>query len=286
MTKFSHIIKEFLKNTVRNPAATISALLSMTLLLLLFDLFWITVETSDNFYTDLLSDLKMEAYISEDASDSTIATIREFMVTDESVNSLTYISKETAREQLALLTGVDLLVGYDTTNPLPRSFEISFNNEYLNSTALSAFERKLINQDGVSEIVYGKRWLEKAESTKAIILRIGMPLGILIILTVLFNFSNNMRLTARTRADGLHQMRLLGAGKFFLAMPYFLEGVIIGAASAGIGWAIIFYWKDKIDFTQITIIFPTMEDIIIFTFVSALLGLFSGYMGVRKLMKL
>ena len=113
-----------------------------------------------------------------------------------------------------------------------------------------------------------------------------MGLGILILLTILFNSANNMRLTARTRAAGLYQMRLLGAGKIFLSMPYFLEGLLIGAFSAGLGWALIGYFKDKIDFTMVEIIFPSLQYIVIFCCLSALLGLISGYMGIRKQMKL
>ncbi len=286
MTKQAHIFKELFKNIFRNAVTTLSALLSTTLLLLLFDLFWIAVETSDNFYNELISDLKMEVYLDEQVSDSTLAGFRKFISSQASVSSMTYISKEKAREQLMLLVGVDLLVGYDTTNPLPRSFIISFNNEYLNSSDLQDFENKLYSQTGVTDVSYSKEWLEKTETAKSIILRIGMFLGVLIILTVLFNFTNNLRLTARTRAAGLHQMRLLGAGKLFLALPYLYEGILIGALSAGLGWLLIFYWKTKIEITQLEIIFPTLEEIAYFTLILAFLGLVSGYMGIRKLMRL
>jgi len=144
----------------------------------------------------------------------------------------------------------------------------------------------LISRDAVTDVYYSENWLEKAESTKSLILKIGMMLGILILLAVLFNSANSMRLTARSRASGLDQMRILGAGKMFLSLPYFLEGLIIGALSAALGWMLIFYWKDKINFTIIEIIYPSLEYIMIFCSLSALLGLISGYVGIRKLMKL
>lgn len=286
MTKFNHILKELFRNIFRNPGSFLSAILSMSLLLILFDLFWISIDTSDKFYENLLSDVNMETFIDESATDSTVAVLREYLATHPGVKTIDYISKEQAREDLTSMVGIDLLVGYDSTNPLPRSFLISFKNSFLNSADLAAFKTDLSERKEVTDVFYSETWLEKAESTKSIIWKIGTVLGMLIILGILFNSANSMRLTARTRASGLDQMRLLGAGKMFLAMPYLLEGLIIGAFSAALGWVLIFYWKDKIDITLIEIIYPSLDYILIFCAVSALLGLISGYMGIRKPMKL
>lgn len=286
MTKLLYVLKELFRNIFRNLATTLTALFSMTLLLLLLDLFWISLGTTDKFYAEILSELNMELYISEAATDSTVADIKEQLSSNKAISSLTYISKDLARTQLSDLIGVDLLVGYDSLNPLPRSFVLSFTDPYLNMEYLNGFEEELLKDKNISEVYFNKSWLEKAESTRLVILNLGLVLGIVVLLTVLFNFANNMRLTARTRATGLNQMRLLGAGKMLLALPYFLEGIIIGAISAGLGWLVIFYWKDKINFTMFEIIYPELNHILIFCGVSALLGFLSGYLGIRKLLKL
>ena len=81
-------------------------------------------------------------------------------------------------------------------------------------------------------------------------------------------------------------MRLLGAGKLFLAMPFIIEGVLLGALSAGIGWGMIYYWKDKIQFANFEIIFPTLEEIGFYCLAAGLLGLISGYVGIRRQLRL
>ncbi|MFQ5453634.1 MAG: cell division protein FtsX [Candidatus Zixiibacteriota bacterium] len=286
MSRINHILKELFRNIYRNPGTAIGAVLSMMLLFLLFDIFWIAADTSEKFYKDLLLELNMEVFIAENISDSTLAGIREKVIISEGVNSIKYISKERAREQLSEIVGIDLLVGYDSTNPLPRSYVISFDAEYLNAENLSVFEKKIVSIKGVSHVYYSKNWLEKAEKTRGIILNVGMMLGSLILLTVLFNSANNLRLTARTSAIGFHQMRLLGCGKLFLAFPFLLQGFLISGLSAAVGWLIIFYWKDRIDFTRLVIVFPTVEEITIYCSLAALLGGVSGYLGIRKLLKL
>ena len=286
MNRVGHVVKEIFRNLYKNPGTSLSAILSMTLLLLLFDIFWIAADTSDKFYENYLSDLQMEVFISEEFPDSALSIILEEIRLIEGVSSFSFISKETARTSLADLVGIDLLVGYDSLNPLPQSVVLTFDPDVINSIDLSEIENRIVSQQGVSYVYYSKNWLAKAESTKNIITDIGLLLGILVLLTVLVSSANNMRLTAKTRAVGFYQMRLLGAGKLLLAMPFIIEGVVLGAMSAGIGWAMIFYWKDKIQFSAVEIIFPSIEEIGFYCLAAGLLGLISGYVGIRRLLRL
>ncbi len=285
MTRTWHILKELFRNIFGNPGTSFSTVLSISLLLVLFDLFWIAAGTSDRFYEDLLSGVKMEVYLNEDVNDTTRTALEDQIRAIPGVSGLSFISKEQAREELTNLVGVDLLVGYDTLNPLPRSLVLNFVPEYLNTTALDSISRQLQTLNGVAQVSFSRKWLEKAESTKGIIRTVGLTLGILIFITVLISSANNMRLTARTRTAGFYQMRLLGAGTWLLVTPFLLEGLIMGGISAGLGWLVIFYWKDKVDFTQITIVFPTTEQILIYCGLAALLGVISGFLGIRKLLR-
>ncbi len=286
MNRIGHVFKELFRNLYKNPGTSLSAILSMILLFLLFDIFWIAADTSDKFYENYLSDLKMEVFISEEYPDSSLGVIKDEIKKIDGVSSMTFISKETARKELTDLVGVDLLVGYDSSNPLPQSLILTFRPDVLNSADLSEIENRIMSQQGVSNVYYSKNWLAKAESTKNIIADIGLLLGGLILLTVLVSSANNMRLTAKTRASGFYQMRLLGAGKLLLAMPFIIEGVLLGALSAGIGWGMIYYWKDKIQFANFEIIFPTLEEIGFYCLAAGLLGLISGYVGIRRQLRL
>lgn len=286
MIRIQHILTEFIRSVYRNPGATLSALLSMALLFLLFDLFWIAAGTSNKFYADLISDLQMEVFVTEVAPDSILPQVEQRLVSIEGISSVDYVSKERAREQLTALVGIDLLVGYDTLNPLPRSYIISFIPDYLTIDGLTAVEQKIVAVEGVSHVYYSRNWLEKAEKTKGIIRFVGMILGAVILLAVLISSANNMRLMTRARAVGFHQMRLQGAGGLFLALPFMIEGLVIAGVSAAVGWLAVYYFKDKIDFTQIEIIFPTSNEILLFCGLAALLGLVSAYLGIKRLLRL
>ncbi|MFQ6008432.1 MAG: cell division protein FtsX [Candidatus Zixiibacteriota bacterium] len=285
MSRISHILKELGRNLFNHPGTALGSLLALTLLFFLFELYWIAAGTAGQFYTKLLSDLRMEVYLGEEVSDSTLPAMQTSIADIEGVQSVEYVSKDQAREELRRLVGVDLLAGYDTINPLPHSFLLSFSPPYLNTTDMADIEDHVMKLTGVVQVAYSKRWLEKAQSVRALILKIGVLLGGVILLAVWLSLVNSIRLMTRARAVGFHQMRLLGAGRLFLAAPFLIEGLLIGGISAGAGWLLIFYAKRQVVFTQLEIVTPSLAEISVFCGVAAFLGLVSGYLGIHRLLR-
>ncbi len=285
MTRTAYVLKELARNFKRYPGTALASFLSLTLLLLLFDLYWIGAGTSERFYTTLLSDMNMELFVDEMVPDSVLPSLQARLEATEGVRGVDFVSKEEARAELSRLVGTDLLVGYDSTNPLPRSFLLTFAPDYLNSADMANLAARMEKQPEITRVCYSERWLRKAEATRATILNFGMVLGALILLAALISSLNSIRLMTRARAVGFQQMRLLGAGKLFLALPFLLEGMIIAGLSAVAGWLLIYYAYHKITFTQFELVIPTLEEIAIFCGVTALLGIISGYLGIRKLLR-
>jgi cell division transport system permease protein len=285
MSRLAHIFKEFGRNTYRFPFTVLGSLLSLGLLFLLFDLYWIGAGTFDKTYARLLSDLEMEVFIAEEVAEAQIPEVQAAVAEVRGVASIRYISKQDAREIMHASLGVDLLTGYDSLNPLPRSFIVAFETPYLTSDQMVEISAQIKGMPMVTDLYYNEDWLEKTEGTRSIIMRVGMALGILILVTAVISTMNSIRLTSRMRSEGLAQMRLLGAGRLFLAAPLLIEGFVIGALSAAIGWGVLMYGSSRVTFTQFELVFPHLREIALFCGAAGLLGLVSGYIGVRKLLK-
>jgi cell division transport system permease protein len=285
LTKIIFIVREFFRNLYRNPGTALASMLSLALLFLLFDLFWIASNTSEKFYANLLSDLRMYVYVNEAVRDSSVESLSVKIKEIEGVESADFVSREQARKELAGMIGADLLVGYEEDNPLPRSFVIAFDEEHINSESIKAVELSLQSFEEFGEINYSREWLEKAESTRKLILSVGALLGALILITTVVTSANNIRLMTRARAVGFWQMRLLGAGKIFVALPFIMEGFLIGSLSAVIGWGVILYGENDINFTQFKLVLPTINDIGLYCLAAGVLGVLSGYIGIRKLLR-
>ena len=285
MSRLAHVFKELGRNIYRFPFTVLGSLLSLGLLFLLFDLYWIGAKTFEQTYDRLLSDLEMEVFIAEGVAEEQIPMVQAAVAGVEGVSSVRYISKQDAREIMRASLGVDLLVGYDSLNPLPRSFIVGFDTPYLASDQMVEIAAQIKMMPMVTDLYYNDEWLKKTEGTRSIMLRVGMALGLLILFTAVISTVNSIRLTTRMRSEGLAQMRLLGAGRVFLAAPLLIEGFVIGALAAAVGWLVLAYGAGRVTFTQFDLVFPHIQEIALFCAGAGILGLISGYFGVRKLLK-
>jgi len=285
MIRVAYIMREIGRDLLRNLGTVLASLLSLTLLLLLFDLFWVASGTADRFYKDLLAELRVEVFVDEAVSDSTLSDVTVRLLAVEGVTDFEFISREEARRRLTDMVGTDLLVGYDSTNPLPRSYMLKIDEAHRNGEALLKTEASLREIEGLSEIHYSREWLEKTEKVKGVILRIGLVLGILTFAGALIASANNMRLMTRAQAVGFRQKLLLGAGRLFVALPSLVESFLISGLAAVIGWGLIFYGQTKIVFENIEIVFPPRHQIVLFCFGMAFLGAISGLLGLRKMLR-
>lgn len=284
MKTLGHILKELLRNTFGNPGAAFSSFISLMLLFLMFDLFWIAAGSSERFYTQMLSEMEMELFMEAPAPDSARTDLRPILEEIDGIKTVTFISAEKARERLTDLVGADLLAGYDSANPLPSSYVLSFEDHVLTTKAMTGIETEVMQMDGVELVFYGERWLAKAEETRAIFLSLGMILGGLILMAALIGSANNIRLMTQTRAVGFRQMQILGAGRMFLAAPFLLEGLVVSSFSGAAGWAAVIYVHSRVSFTQFELILPPPEHMAIFVGAVSLIGLVSGYLGIRKML--
>lgn len=283
MSRWGFIWREFGRNVSRNPGTAFSAVLSLTLLFVLFDIFWVAARSTDEMYQTMISDLQMEVFLPDSVADSTVSDLSNRIQTIRGVLSLSYVTREAARDQLTGILGTDILAA-DTLNPLPRSFILTFGLEYLTSEKLKEIELQLSQVVGTTQIQYGRSWLESTEEARSLVRRVGLIIGLLILLATVISSANNIRLMSRARVKGLTQLQLLGAGRWLISAPYVLEGGLAGAIASGIAWGAVFYGRSQLSIFEINVSMPPTPDILIFCGLTTLLGIVSGYFGVSKLL--
>ncbi len=62
---------------------------------------------------------------------------------------------------------------------------------------------------------------------------------LIIALAMVIIISNTLRMTLLARADEVQLMRLLGAGEWFVRMPFLLEGGLLGAGAGLLAWLLL-----------------------------------------------
>jgi cell division transport system permease protein len=269
------------RNIYRRPLAACGSFLSALLLLLLFDLVWISALSSRNYYDRLIADIDMEIFVADNLPDSTLERIRFSIGKMDGVDKVALITKDAARILLSDLMGVDLLEGLED-NPLPRSMTIAFRRGFASLAALEKIRSRLLEYEGITEIFYAKQWLERAEYARAMISRITLFLGLVIFSALALNLFGSIRLSALDHKEELAQLRLLGAGRVFLTLPYILEGFIYSALASLAGWVLIHYGAEYFAYRNLAVIFPSNLDIFYFCLSASMVGMLGGAVGIRR----
>jgi len=281
MNRLVFLLWRTFRNIIHRPLAAAGSFLSLLLLLMLFDIVWVSSLSSKEYYSRLLSEIDIEVFIKDSLPDTTLVSMRDAIGRFEGVDKVQLISKEDAHFMLNDLMGSDLLTGLDN-NPLPRSLIITFKPDFLNAATLENYRRRLLEYDGVSDIFYAKDWLERAEYARVRISRFMLFLGIVISLAVLLNSVRASRISAGRYQYEISQLRLMGAGRGFISFPFIFEGALYSLLAAIAGWALLTYGAGYFAFKNIAIIFPTSAEIFYFCLLSTLIGLFGGYIGSRQ----
>jgi cell division transport system permease protein len=210
-----------------------------------------------------------------------VVAIQDALATLDGVKSVRYISRESARQKLHEIMGVDLLEELDE-NPLPRSIILSFEPNYLNSQNLAGLSSDLYRLKGVEEISFPGNWLEKAESTKRMIREFLILLGIVIAVAVMLNSVHSIILSTRTKVEELSQLKLLGFSPAFLSVPFIMEGLFYTLIAAIAGWLGIHYGQDFVSFKNLEIVIPASIDMAYFCLAAAIAGTLGGYIGISR----
>lgn len=281
MTRFGYIMKTFFGGLWNRPLAALGSFLSLFLLFLLFDLAWVASLSAVHYYDRKISKIEIELFLTSEVADSNLPDITEAIERIDGVAGIKYISRETARDRLNSIMGVDLLEGIDE-NPLPRSFLISFKPDYLNLETLSRFQNDLSRMKGIDEIMLPSQWLEKADLTRRLIDDVLLLLGTLILVAVVLNSIHSVILSARTRLEELIQMQLLGAGPVFLVIPFIMEGIFYALCASAAGWVLMHYGLEMVTFRELDIVMPHLREIIYFCLTAGVVGMVSGYIGIRR----
>jgi cell division transport system permease protein len=195
------------------------------------------------------------------------------------------VDKAAAWERFAAIYGKEMLSAVDE-NPFPVSVEITMKNGYQTSSAAAELKERLETLDGVDNVRYAREWMDFLARFKFYFYLGTGILGLIIFVTLHITISNTIKLTIYARRELIKNMHLVGATKFFISIPFIIEGMIQGLVGGIIGVAFFYLLKSvflyESSLRTIPLTWGTPELPILFI----LLGVFFGWTGsvfaVRK----
>jgi cell division transport system permease protein len=225
---FLYIIKEGLSGFRRARLAMSASIITITAALLLLGLFGVVYLNTARIVQSFRDRVEMEAFLSEPAADSTAALINARIKSVPGVAGTKYISKDQAASIFKEEFGEDIH-GILDFNPLPPSYKIYLSEEYKNADSAAAVHAALKQIDGIDDIIYRKTLLELLDRRTRTFALTSTAIGLALCLTALLLVSNTIRLIIYSKRQIIATMKLVGATRMYIRLPFFIEGIIQGA---------------------------------------------------------
>lgn len=303
---FARMFKYGLSNFSRNVWLTVAATAVMAVTLLIILVTMVARNVLLETVADIGSKVDMSIYLSSEAPEEDILTLKGQIEGLENVRSVRYISASEAREDQAQQNKQDsetLEAIKEAANRLPATLRIYLIN--INDTgSLDAFidDSELFEEikDPSKEPSFqGPRraalstigdWVKLAEIGG------GVMTAVFTIISSLVVF-NTIRMAIFNRKDEIQMMKLIGAERGFIRGPFLVEaamyGVIAGVVATVAGYALIFGAKAPlaqyglpVDTTIDQMVSYVGLILVGMITVGVLIGIISSYIATRKYLKI
>ena len=245
----------------------LSSVISITLILLLVGivcLFLVNARSVSNYFKENIS---ISAFIRMDASGEMVEELKGRIEKADYSKEVIVITKEQGMREMRELLGDSFMDVFDM-DPIPLSFDIKLNADYVSKDSMAVTELVLMNEPLITEVVYQESLMDVLNSN---IEKIGLALGVFVIFLLFISMvliSSTVRLNVYAKRFTIHTMRLVGAKKSFIIKPFVTQSVFQGLISgflAVLGLiGVIFMIKNK--FYQMFLLFDmrSMAFVLIF----------------------
>ena len=235
MRNILYFLEEAGNHLRKNKMAFVMTALTITFTMLLLGLFlWFHLNLSV-LMGSLQSEIKILLYLRDGLSTAERVQIQERVQAEPGITEVRYISKEEALEDFKKsLEGNELLLRGLGENPLPASFELTVDRIYRSSQAMAKLEERMRKIKGIEEIQYGREWVESIEGWLRFFQMVTLGIGGLLAFAVITIIANSIQLTLSLRRDEVEILRLIGATRYFIGIPFVIEGALIGFLSSGL----------------------------------------------------
>ena len=292
LSSLGYLLKEGVKNIWSNRTmsfASVGVLVSCLLLTGAAVLFSMNVDVA---MKSLEGNNSTTVYLQEGLPTLTSLRVGQEIKQLDNIEECEFVSKQDAVQNMLDMLGDDgtVLEGLlGDENFLPDAFRISMKD--LNLYDETAAQIEAIN--GVDEIIDYSDIAEQLTSLDNLVTSVGFWIVLILSLVSLFIISNTIRVTMFSRRLEISIMKSVGATKWFVRVPFIVEGVIIGLLSGGVasGLLVLVYNKLVSSIASIPLFSPvdigpiTWRITLIFMLAGALFGALGGLITLGKYLK-
>jgi cell division transport system permease protein len=289
------VMRQAGRNLRQTWMSQIMTLLTVSLSVLIFTLFYLIYTNMLNFGEQLGDDIRLVVYLEDEPAPEMQEQLRKKITAFDEVAEIQFISRTEAYERFSEQLGNDRDVLEDMPKDfLPPSIEVTPLQTLRSLNQIKLFSAYLSRLPGTLKVQYGQDWLERFYNFTRLLSIVVLLSGSLLILTTIFMVAYTIRLTIMGRQDELELLKLVGATNNYIRTPFLFEGFLQGLLGSTLGLCALyalFCWITQrftgpgflnlIEFT----FFPPVTVMTIIT-VSILLCTVGSHTSMRKYLRI
>lgn len=292
MRVFLYSLQTAIKNLWREKWINILTMLTIAVGLLILGTFVLITLNMDSALKRWSKGFGLVVYLEENLSIDEEGLLKEYFQNDPHVIEIKYISKDSALKEFkqTLGTMTSILEGFEK-NPLPSSFELKLKREVLDPMQIRQKASQIKQLNGVEDVQYGEKWLSSLNTITKGMKIIVVIIGSIIFIAIAFSTYSTIRILFYRRIDEIGTLKLLGATRGFIRLPFLLEGLFIGifgGITGFLGLLAIYYFTTS----KIIEFMPSIKGLMIFfppetypaaPLVGAVMSLIGSFFAVGKI---
>ena len=229
---FGYLVGEGFRNFFKNKKSTAASIIIMCATMFIFGIFFLIGENVNYIMEQVQSEQAMQVFIDLDATQEEEAKLEQEIKNTQYVNTIRYISKEEALNDVkSWSSDIDTFLGdytVDNYNPFKASYVITLTDLTKNDEV----QKQIETYDNVAKVEAGNQTVNVLVNiAKGIRTATGVILILLVLISV-FIIANTIKLTVHARRKEISIMKYVGATNGFIRWPFMVEGIIIGIISA------------------------------------------------------
>ena len=240
MRRLFYLVCEAWANMRANRTTTVVAILTTAFTLSCVGIFLLLYVNLRSAAGWLQEDIKIMVYLDDQLTRDAVTELEGRLKADRMVAATVFISKEQALGEFRAQFPADshLLEGLGQ-NPLPASFVVTLASQYRSPEAVKRWTDRVHTMPGVAKVDYNQEWIDALAGLIRYIELIAIGVGVILSTAAVTIIGNTIRLTLFSRREEIEIMRFIGATRWFIRIPYLLEGAVLGALGSGLSLLIL-----------------------------------------------
>lgn len=275
-------IRAALQSLYRERWINLLSVLSMATSLLIIAIASITLYNIDHFSKKLPERFSMVIYLKDDLSESERQDLLLTIKKKGLVAAVRYISKDEALKELrSSLKEADYILEGLKENPLPASIEVRLKKEAVSPDKVAMFVSSLRGIKGVEDVQYGEGFLLSLNSLKRGLETAGVVVTAIMVIATVFISYSTVKILFYRKKEEIETLKLLGATRGFIRIPFLIEGGVIGFTGGLISMIFLFLFYYLL-FLRLGSTMPIINRAVLYPSMFApiaVVGLFLGIIG-------